>query len=70
MQAIEFLEFKRRLKAKKITQKALSKWCGYTQCSLIQFAKGKEKLPMCLIRAIEGILFKEQSGIDLKNIIK
>lgn len=70
MQAEEFKIFLKKLKQQKISQKKFGLWCGYSQASLINFANNKQNLPLSLVRVVESLQFKEQIGIDLKNIVK
>ncbi len=70
MQAEEFKIFLKKLKQQKISQKNFGVWCGYSQASLINFASNKQSVPLALSRVVESLQFKEQIGIDLKNIVK
>ena len=70
MESEEFKIFLKKLKQSKITQKAFAAWCGYSQASLICFASDKQKIPLVLARVVNSLEFKQQIGIDLKNIIK
>lgn len=71
MQAEEFKIFLKKLKQKyKIFQIDFAKWCGYSEASIINYASNKQPVPRTLEIIVGDLQFKEQIGIDLKNIVK
>lgn len=66
----EFANFLAKLKQIKISNARFAKYIGYDATTICNFAAGKKPIPKIIDLVIGGLKFKEQLGIDLKNIIK
>jgi len=66
----EFATFLAKLKENKISNKKFGDFVDYNPTTICLYASGKIPVPKVLAEAVRGLQFKEQIGIDLRNIIK
>jgi hypothetical protein len=66
----EFASFLAKLKENKISNKKFGDFVGYNPTTICLYSSGKMAIPKVLAEAVRGLQFKEQIGIDLRNIIK
>jgi hypothetical protein len=66
----EFAAFLAKLKEIKISNKRFADFVGYNAASISCYASGKKSIPQVLAIAVKGLQFKDQIGIDLRNILK
>ncbi len=65
----EFANFLAKLKQIKISNARFAEFIDYNPTTISHYASGKKPIPQVLAVAVKGLQFKEQIGIDLKNII-
>jgi len=66
----EFASFLAKLKENKISNKKFGDFVDYNPTTICLYSSGKIPVPKVLAEAVRGLQFKEQIGIDLRNIIK
>lgn len=66
----EFASFLAKLKENKINNKKFGDFVDYNPTTISLYSSGKIPVPKVLAEAVRGLQFKEQIGIDLRNIIK
>ena len=66
----EFANFLAKLKENKISNKRFADFVGYNPTTISHYLSGKKAVPKVLAEVVRGLQFKEQIGIDLRNLIK
>ena len=66
----EFASFLARLKEIKISNAKFARFLQYNPTTISHYMNGKKPIPKVLVEVVKGLQFKENIGIDLKNIIK